>query len=41
MDLEENSGTEDCDTELLEKAQDVKNVEQCERYGIDWVYPII
>ncbi|CAK7347990.1 unnamed protein product [Dovyalis caffra] len=30
MDLEENSGTEDCDTELLEKSQDVKNIEQCE-----------
>ncbi|KAJ6400485.1 hypothetical protein OIU84_016021 [Salix udensis] len=35
MDLEENSGTEDCDTELLEKAQDVKNVEQCESKDTD------
>lgn len=35
MNLEENSGTEDCDTELLEKAQDVKNIEQCESKDTD------
>ncbi|KAF9668895.1 hypothetical protein SADUNF_Sadunf14G0051100 [Salix dunnii] len=35
MDLEENSGTEDCDTDLLEKAQDMKNVEQCESNDTD------
>ncbi|KAJ6872746.1 hypothetical protein NC651_031774 [Populus alba x Populus x berolinensis] len=35
MNLEENSGTEDCDTELLEKAHDVKNIEQCESKDTD------
>lgn len=35
MNLEENFGTEDCDTELLEKAQDVKNIEQCESKDTD------
>ncbi|XP_011035479.1 PREDICTED: uncharacterized protein LOC105133260 [Populus euphratica] len=35
MNLEENSGTEDCDTELLEKAQDVKSIEQCESKDTD------
>ncbi|XP_061960989.1 uncharacterized protein LOC133681841 [Populus nigra] len=35
MNLEENSGTEDCDNELLEKAQDVKNIEQCESKDTD------
>lgn len=28
MDLEESSGTEDCDSELLENAQDSENSEQ-------------
>lgn len=35
MNLEEKFGTEDCDTELLEKAQDVKNIEQCESKDTD------
>lgn len=35
MNLEENSGTEDCDTDLLEKAHDVKNIEQCESKDTD------